>query len=159
MKIAGRCECGFALELVAKKPDEHMRCIGLRWCGVCGEVAAFRRDCKRCKNRRISEYRKRNGLTPRRREAQRIRNTAYGRRVRRGDHPVYQRAKARQRERYAKQRVETVSPRTKHRGRHPAERGVPASRLQAGAGRPRTTLPGPALSGLTGDGALLEGRS
>jgi len=29
------------MDWVAKKPDDHLRCWGLRWCGSCGEVAHY----------------------------------------------------------------------------------------------------------------------
>ena len=48
MNLAGRCLCGVILEWVALDPDSHLRCVGLRWCGVCGEAAEFLKTCVPC---------------------------------------------------------------------------------------------------------------
>ncbi len=51
-RLVGRCECGVSLDLVAQEPDDHMACIGLRWCGKCGEVAHFKGVCPFCNRER-----------------------------------------------------------------------------------------------------------
>ena len=100
MKIAGRYFCGFAMELVAKKPDPHLRCYGLRWCGVCGEAARFRKDCTRCSNRRSIESRRRCGRSERVRASNRRASREYQRRQRRAGTAVYERDKERKRLKY-----------------------------------------------------------
>lgn len=50
--IAGRCACGQILEWVARNPDDHLQCVGLRWCGKCGEVAHFKGACPFCNRAR-----------------------------------------------------------------------------------------------------------
>ena len=77
MKIAGRCFCGFALDLVARRPDDHLRCFGLRWCGKCGDAAAYREDCLPCQRKRsLASYRRlstRPGYFLRKKEYERLR--------------------------------------------------------------------------------------
>lgn len=47
--LTGRCACGVSFSLFLKRDwDLHMRCFGLRWCGLCGEAAPFRRKCRPC---------------------------------------------------------------------------------------------------------------
>lgn len=48
MKIAGRCSCGMSENIVQLRPDSHLACIGLRWCGQCGEAAELRKNCIPC---------------------------------------------------------------------------------------------------------------
>lgn len=64
--IAGRCACGMVMEWVARKPEDHLRCNGLRWCGVCGEAARHDGHCTFCERRRSREWseRQRVGATP-----------------------------------------------------------------------------------------------
>lgn len=101
MALAGRCECGTALTWVARDPDAHLRCFGLRWCGVCGEAAEYRRDCKPCMRRRVKASRRNRPLTPRTLEAKRRASREYMRRQRRKGTEVYLRDKERKRQRYA----------------------------------------------------------
>jgi hypothetical protein len=45
-RLAGRCACGVALELVGLDPDAHLPCEGRKRCRACGEakpVAAYHR--------------------------------------------------------------------------------------------------------------------
>lgn len=78
--IAGRCLCGRAFAVFGKREwDEHLRCIGVRWCGVCGEAARFHRECPACDRRRSKECKAR---------------------ARAANAPSYEREKERKRERY-----------------------------------------------------------
>lgn len=63
-KLAGRCACGVALELVALDGDDHLACEGLRRCRACLDVKPLAtgfylsgyglpdRLCKPCRNAR-----------------------------------------------------------------------------------------------------------
>jgi hypothetical protein len=93
------------MEWVAKKPDDHLRCLGLRWCGVkaCGEMAEVGKECKPCKRRRHRKNGPRWLLNP----ANRAKRNAYAAKWeaarRRGDHPTYQRQKAHKRQKHQQQ--------------------------------------------------------
>jgi hypothetical protein len=45
------------MELVAKKPDAHLACYGLKWCRC--DVIPLGTVCKPCRNRREADYRAR----------------------------------------------------------------------------------------------------
>lgn len=62
--IAGRCECGMVIEWVIRKPDEHLRCFGLRWCGKCGEAAEFMGACVPCRRKNAAIAKRRRLLNP-----------------------------------------------------------------------------------------------
>ncbi len=99
--IAGRCECGVAFSLFLKRDwDEHLKCYGLRWCGVCGEAAIYRGDCTPCRNRRGIEWRRNHPPTERCRGAQRLRNRKWHDKQRKQGTAYYVQQKARLRERY-----------------------------------------------------------
>src|SRR5688572_16638395 len=101
MKIAGRCECGMVWDWVIRKPDEHLACFGLRWCGVCGEAAVFRGDCPACRRISHNKYmRKRIATDPAFKARHRKHSREWAAAQRRGDGPAYQREKERKRLRY-----------------------------------------------------------
>lgn len=46
MKLAGRCLCGVIQEWVDRKPDEHLRCYGIKWCKHgCGALLPLESKC------------------------------------------------------------------------------------------------------------------
>lgn len=47
MSLAGRCECGLLLELVADDPEPHLICRGEKRCRTCGEVRDRTRDFRK----------------------------------------------------------------------------------------------------------------
>lgn len=100
--IAGRCACGVALALIPKRDlDAHMRCIGLRWCGVCGEVAHYvhlgRGRCPHCSKRYQRTYRR----SEKGRLTRKFRELDMERKPRTYVGPAYERDKERKRLRYA----------------------------------------------------------
>lgn len=145
-------DCGLRLTFVAWHPDAHLRCFGLRWCGVCHEVAHYVRGgngrCPNCQKRYSRTYaesgkRKRLPDTPRRRANDR-RTKATQRRQ--GD-PVYEREKERKRlkyatdEQWAEARRHAAAAAWKEAHPEPAKDGrATAARLARGTlrGRPRS---------------------
>lgn len=86
---------------VARKPDEHLRCWGLRWCGTCGEAAEYREDCRYCHRRRVRASQRRYLQRPEGRAKRNAASKRFEAARRRGDAPSYQRQKAYKRWRYA----------------------------------------------------------
>jgi hypothetical protein len=131
VKIAGRCECGLLLKLAARNPldhalcatgaeqpdpfcscggrlprnprhfGKHMRCMGLRHCGVCGDVARIGKNCPSCANGYRLKYRLTHGRSERQKASQRARNNRWEERQRRQGTAYYLRRKAALREKYA----------------------------------------------------------
>ena len=122
MKIAGRCECGMVMEWVARHPDEHMKCWGVRWCRMCHDAAPAGKRCEPCRKTREAAKERIKRLDPlylaKRRAIQRktmrrllrdpryrAKRNAQARRwmaeQRRKGAPSYERAKAHKRLRYA----------------------------------------------------------
>lgn len=98
--------CGARLTAVALNPDAHLRCFGLRWCGVCHEVARYVRGgngrCSFCQARSAAKSRALNGrkrgkATPGRRARERQSKAD----DRRAGAPAYEREKERKRRKYA----------------------------------------------------------
>lgn len=92
--------CGYRLTAVANNPEAHMRCYGLRWCGVCGDAARYRGDCPTCKKRRVKAYRQAHTPTAVARDKARVYARTWAERQRRKNTEYYQRDKARKRARY-----------------------------------------------------------
>jgi hypothetical protein len=105
VKLLGRCSCGVILRWVAANPDAHLACFGLRWCGVCGEAAAYREECRPCKRRRNRVNGPRWLLKPKNRAKRNEYSRQWEASRRRGDAPTYQRQKASKRQRYAERRA------------------------------------------------------
>ena len=89
------------MEWVARKPDEHLACFGLRWCGVCGEAAVYRGDCSFCKKRRVAAFRRAHPLTLAAKAKQRVHARRWAAKQRRHGTEYYVRDKDRKRQRYA----------------------------------------------------------
>lgn len=123
-------------EWVAKKPDEHLRCIGLRWCSMCGEAAEAGVRCKPCRRRReaatyaANTFRKAKKKAYHRQLMRRLRRDPSYRRLRnrqarewqakqrREASQVYERAKERQRLRYRNDPAYAEAKREYWRRRH-----------------------------------------
>lgn len=92
------------MEWVAKKPDEHLRCWGLRWCGVCGEVARYVEGgngrCPFCEKRHRATYRSTHAR-PQSTPAQLAASRRYNAHLRRTADQRYVDDKARRRQKYA----------------------------------------------------------
>lgn len=136
MTLAGRCSCGMVLEWVARNPDEHMKCWGLRWCGKCGEAAVFKRDCIPCARARGLRSYRRLAQDPaylaRKRETERLRYRY---------HPTHaNHDKARQRRRYATDPVHAAAKREAARTLRQAKLAstVPPCPRRVDDGRDRT---------------------
>ena len=101
---------------VAREPDEHMQCVGLRWCGRCGEVAHHRPggkgNCVFCDRRYREAWRRAHGIGPRKKpdpEEQEAKRAAR-----------YERSLERKRERYASDPVHAQAKRDDWHRRHAA---------------------------------------
>lgn len=92
--------CGTRLTAVAGNPEAHMRCHGLRWCGVCGDAARYGGDCPTCRKRRVNAYRERHTPTDAQREKARQYAKRWAAAQRRKGTEYYARDKARKRARY-----------------------------------------------------------
>lgn len=42
--------------------DAHLRCWGVRWCGICGEAAEYGKACRLCRSRQTPAKRARNAV-------------------------------------------------------------------------------------------------